>query len=268
MFTKVRYIVPAYSRSLITLFHTHIKCTSFSLLQFILFSFPFFILSFTVWSRALCNTKVRLMGLWLYETLHILKYSYLICYSLIAQQYSYPLFRCLFSEQNLSATKSSNMWILPSPQFVVLLVSEIVVFSLSLKTLYSSLFSPVTEHAQSIHQHPMSTTACVNLFTNSFAQLGCWAVPSYFSCLLNSWHTVLKDICALPGVLVSPCWHQLTFKGCTINVSSCVLCYLMTQLWHCRLSLSCETAGDLSSTNGLFLPTVNLGFELQLMFMA
>lgn len=47
------------------------------------------------------------MGLWLAETLHIFRSSWLIYY-LVAQQYSFLLFQCPFTEQNLPATKSSN----------------------------------------------------------------------------------------------------------------------------------------------------------------
>lgn len=82
----------------------------------------------------------------------------------------------------------------------------------------------------------MSRTASVNLFTDNFAQLGYRVVLYYFSCLSSCWHTVLKNICPFPGVLISPFCQQSTSKGCIINVSFCALCYPIAQVWHCRLS--------------------------------
>lgn len=125
------------------------------------------------------------------ETPQVLKYRHKICYFLVAQQYCFLLLQSLLSEQKPSATKSSNIWVLPSPEFVVLSVSKVFVSSLSLSKPYSSLLHPVPARAQSTNHHPMGRTGCVTPFTKGFAQLGSWVVPSYFPDLSKR-HTVLK----------------------------------------------------------------------------
>lgn len=173
------------------------------------------------------------MGLWLAETLLVIwLHSNILshCFNTHLLNKIYQLPNSAIPESNLHLNLLSCLYL-----------KSLYFPSLSVNTVFHSLLNPVTEHVQSPHQHLMSRTACVNLLRNGFAQLGFWVVLSYFCCLSNCRHTVLKNICPLPGILASPFFNQCTFQGCKVNVSvipnkMCPVIPDNIQLWYCRVS--------------------------------